>query len=128
MSKSQRTKGAVFEREVCDLFSDAFGRKITRNIGQSRDGGNDIDVGCLVAECKRRASLKTLRGWMAQARAAVTSPDRVPVVVMREDGASKPMVLLEWDDFMFLSGDVVRESLPDGLSVVLPWKTVEGML
>jgi hypothetical protein len=129
MSKSQRTKGAVFEREVCDLFSAYLGRKITRNIGQARDGGNDIDVGCFAVECKKRASLKGLRAWMQQAsdaartRAAGEVARRalqqgfsgtfasvgeygkhIPIVVMREDGGEEPMVLMNWSGFLYLCG------------------------
>jgi hypothetical protein len=127
MSKSQRTKGAVFEREVAKLFSAEFGREFKRNIGQARDGGNDLDVGILTVEAKRRASLDTLRGWLAQAGAAASArPGRpgTPIVVCREDGAVQPMVLLNLADFFILAGGSVRASLP---ATELPWKTIEGM-
>lgn len=126
MSKSQRTKGAVFEREIAAEFSSAFApHEFKRLIGQARDGGNDLDVGCLVVECKRRASLKGLREWMAQA--GVASSERylreiarighsvpskhIPVVVMREDGGKESMVLLGFSDFLTLAGDKIAVSL-----------------
>jgi hypothetical protein len=110
MSKSQRTKGAVFEREVGVLFSTAFkvDTPYKRNIGQARDGGCDIHVGPFKVECKRRASLKVLRMWMQQA--TVSAPcvpphvcGSIPVVVMREDGGGEPMVLLNMSDFLTMA-------------------------
>jgi hypothetical protein len=124
MGKSQRVKGAVFERELAHRFSEFFGREFKRNIGQARDGGNDLDVGLLVVEAKRRASLKTLRDWMQQAQEAATSRlaraltagkaaggyDHIPVVVMREDGEAEPLVLLQLADFLNLVDLTVRNS------------------
>lgn len=107
MSKSQRTKGAVFEREIAALLSSWFNLEIKRNITQARDGGNDLNVGKLVIECKRRASLKGLRAWLHQATAA-TQPGQTPIVIMREDGATAPMVLLNLGDFLALT---TREKL-----------------
>ena len=125
MGKSQRTKGAGFEREVCDVFSAALGQKFKRNIGQARDGGNDIDVGPLVVECKRRKSLKTVEGWLEQANRAARTRDflgkfgeddprageaAIPVVVMRADNGV-PMVLLTLDDFITLAGAEIKSRL-----------------
>ena len=127
MGKSQRVKGAVFEREIADIFSISFGKEFKRNIGQARDGGNDLDVGYLVVEMKRRASFKVLRSWLAQATKAATERlrvarsqiitqndtrwDHIPVVVMREDGETSSMVLLSLDDFIYLAGDGIRDSI-----------------
>lgn len=114
MGKSQRTKGASFEREVCEVFSRALKRPVKRNIGQARDGGNDIDVAPLIVECKRRKSLKTIEGWMAQADAAAVDRDplgkfgeddpNIPVVVARSDGGER-LIILRLDDFLTLAGD-----------------------
>lgn len=127
MSKSQRTKGAVFEREVCDIFTSALNppAPFQRNIGQSRDGGNDIDIGPLIVECKRRATLGTVYAWLQQATdAATVRPDprsatqfapyrrtladgtpMVPVVVARQDGDTAPIVILRLNDFLALTRD-----------------------
>lgn len=116
MGKSQRTKGAVFEREIAHWFGAFFGKEFKRNIGQARDGGNDIDVGPLVVEAKRRASLKVLRSWFEQAVVAADrrqqhardtnrpgeNMDHIPIVVMREDGGTMPLVLMGGDDFLAL--------------------------
>jgi len=100
MGKSQRTKGAVFERDIAKLFTAALRpeQPFQRNIGQARDGGCDINVGPLMVECKRRASLKVLRQWVQQA--TVSKGGTIPVVVMREDGGDEPMVLLRFRDFI----------------------------
>lgn len=130
MGKSQRTKGAVYERELADQFSEALGGKFKRNIGQARDGGNDIDAGVWIIEAKRRKELKTLEGHMDQATRAARrhgplyrerrealagralSPMqqleelrrmKVPIVVMRAD-SGRSMVLIDLEDFF----DTVR--------------------
>lgn len=99
MSKSQRTKGATYEREVCDVFTAATGRKIQRHIGQARDGGNDITVGKLVIECKRRKTLGTVEGWLRQAQAATVSAEQAAVVIARSDGG-KSFAIVYLDDFL----------------------------
>lgn len=115
MGKAQRTKGATFEREVCAALRDRLGIDVTRNIGQARDGGNDIDVGPWVIECKRRKRLVTLRQWMDQAKAAIPAVLRrrpngglipVPVVVLRDDGGD-PLVLCTLDHFLLMTQDWV---------------------
>ena len=101
MGKSQRTKGAVFEREVAKQFSAAYGEDFLRNIGQARDGGNDIDIGRFRVECKRRKTLGTVEGWLTQATAAC-GVGHVPIVVARSDGGAA-MVLLSLEDFLALT-------------------------
>lgn len=113
MGKSQRTKGASYEREVAKQFSEAINSYFARNIGQSRDGGNDIDVGPLCIEAKRRKSLKTIESWMAQAQAAAdtrAARGRIayPVVVARQD-AGESLIVFRLDDFLELFRDALRE-------------------
>lgn len=118
MGKGQRVKGSVFEREVAAVFSAALGQDFKRNIGQARDGGNDIDVGPLVVECKRRKTMKTVYDWMRQAQAAAAprqiglfeTAEKIPVVVARAD-AEKPLVILGLDDFVALAKDEVARRL-----------------
>lgn len=108
MGKSQRTKGATYEREVGHTLARGYGMApVRRELSQTRDGGCDLVAGPLVVECKRRKTLATLRQWLAQVTRA-TPKGKVPVVVCREDqGAS--MVLLTLDDFIFLTRAKVAE-------------------
>lgn len=103
MSKSQRTKGASYEREVCAVLSEATGQKVQRNIGQARDGGTDIPLDNYLFECKRRKSLKTIEGWLKQATAARSNQDQIAAVVARSDGG-KSLVIISLDDFLHVSG------------------------
>lgn len=115
MSKMQRTKGATYEREICQRLSDESGRKIQRNIGQARDGGTDIPFGNFLIECKRRKTLGTIEKWLKQAADATAKCDcwkherqvcqgvstQIPVVVARSD-AGKSLVIFSLDDFLTL--------------------------
>lgn len=114
MGKSQRTKGASYEREVCDVLSQAVGQKVQRHIGQARDGGNDITVGQLVIECKRRKTLGTVEKWLQQAKAAKKRDSDVPVVVARSDGG-KSFIIMDLDDF--LRGAVIRDGQGGGFDL-----------
>ena len=110
MGKSQRRKGATFEREVLAEFSAVLGQKFNRLLGQARDGGADGKVGCLRVEMKRRGELAR---WYAQVVAAAQEAE-IPMVVMREDGG-KSLCLLSLDDLLKLvaSSDLCRGSDPD---------------
>ena len=131
MSKLSRTKGAKFERDVCDIFSDALGLegddRIKRNIGQARDGGNDIDIGPLVVEVKIRKTLGTVYSWLQQAIEAAkdlfydrdvmddgewlgssVKEPMIPIVVARQDGDTSPIVILRLSDFIILTRDELK--------------------
>lgn len=105
MGASQRRKGASFEREIAN----AIGAK--RNIGQSRDGGDDITHEGYRIECKRRARLGPMEEWMAQAAASVQSPQEVPIVVARGDG-KEALVILRFADWVELNGFALRKPTP----------------
>ena len=57
MSKHSRDKGATFEREIANDLTADWGTPVKRNIGQARDGGDDITVSPFRIECKRRAGI-----------------------------------------------------------------------
>ena len=101
MSRSQRVKGASYEREVMAVFSEAFGDTFRRILGQARDSGADGNVGRFRVECKRRARLATQASWYAQVKAA-TKEGEIPLVVMREDHGEN-MVLLSLSHFLALT-------------------------
>jgi hypothetical protein len=145
VGKSQRTKGASYEREVAAAFNSALGlspeqvpcatcgqpktrhpfqhpagpfictkyrapdESIKRNIGQARDGGNDLNVGPLVVECKRRKTLKVFTSWMQQAIDA-TPPGKVPVVVARQD-QGESIIILRLEDYLTLHGPQLKTEI-----------------
>lgn len=104
MSKSQRTKGAAGEREVCKILRDSLGVDAHRNLSQTRDGGTDIALGPFRIECKRRKAIGNVYEWMQQSEAACTEPGQIPVVACRKDGGHW-LVVLNLDDFMRLAGN-----------------------
>lgn len=100
MSKSQRTKGAVFERSVCKELSKALGFNIQRNLSQTRDSGADILVGDLVVECKIRKSIVIYK-WLRQAIIALSKTSQVPIVVARADHEDT-VAIIPFDYFLRL--------------------------
>lgn len=112
MGRSQRTKGAVYEREVAAKLGEALGVDVKRRIGQSRDGGHDLDgTGKLVVECKRRKTLTTVESWLRQAEAAAQAVEGgVPVVIARED-AGKDLIVMRLDTFLEQFGDEAKKLL-----------------
>src|SRR5208282_4924502 len=118
MSKSQRTKGAGGERELCGILSDALGPVVKRKLGQARDSGHDIDLPPFRIECKRRKRIANLYEWMAQAAETyclVLHPDGTstdlsdtPVVALRADGKGW-LVVLRLGDFIKLAREEIAK-------------------
>lgn len=104
MSKSQRTKGAAGEREVCNIIRITLGVDAHRNLSQTRDGGTDIAVGKFRIEVKRRAKIGNVYEWMAQSEASCDDPGQVPVVCARADG-KQWLAIVNLDDFCRLMGN-----------------------
>lgn len=85
MSKSQRNKGAAFERQVVRWLIE-WGYKAKRLLSQSRDGGADVGWTHGRIECKCGAHVPlTIYKWLDQneAEIVVVKGDRKqPVAVM----------------------------------------------
>lgn len=109
MSKSQRTKGAGFEREIVRALKE-LGHDATRNLDQWRDGGGDISLDRWMIECKRRSKIAVYE-WMDQAVKAA-NPNQVPVVIARADKRDA-LVILRFSDFleMFNALEAMAEDL-----------------
>jgi len=101
MGKMQRTKGAIYEREIVHALVDR-GWDAARNLMQTREGGADIILQDFILECKRRAKL-SLYDWLDQATLAAKGRKR-PVVVARGD-RRESVVILRLDDFLDLIGE-----------------------
>ncbi len=104
MSRSQRDKGATFEREVAGILSEHLGRVVKRNLAQARDSGDDITLGKFRIECKRRRSI-SVYPWIDQALESCSSGE-VPMVIARGDGYSPVVVMLLEDFLPMLSGEI----------------------
>ena len=90
MSRSQRDKGARFEREVVADLND-HGLDAERNLSQSRDGGYDIDSLAGAIECKARHTLPAYLQPNENVRAVVFTQDR-----------GERLALVRWADLVKL--------------------------
>lgn len=104
MGASERRKGAVAERELAALLSDALGRVVQRKLGQARDGGDDIQVERFRLEAKRRETL-AIRSWCEQVESAA-QPGDVPVVAFRQNGQPWRVVLRLEDFIPLMRGEL----------------------
>lgn len=102
MSASQRTKGAVGEREWCHVLKKR-GIEAKRDVSQTQDGGGDVPAPPFLFEVKRRKGIASVR-FLEQAEAALAKYDgcTVPAVAMREDGDTNWVVMLRGKDFLDL--------------------------
>lgn len=105
MSKSQRTKGAAYEREVVHILRDA-GFDCARNLAQAREGGGDIHFDQFMVECKRRAKI-AVYDWLDQATLAAQG--KKPLVVARADSREN-IVILRLVDFL----DIIKDEHGQG--------------
>ena len=99
MSKSQRDKGASFEREIANLLTVELGMVVKRNLSQTRGGkdeGSDITVGRWSLECKRRAKI-AVYDFLDQALR--DAQGKTPVVVARADGR-RAIAILDLEAFI----------------------------
>jgi hypothetical protein len=107
MSKTQRTKGAAGERELCAAIRDELGVRLLRNLEQSRRGGFDlvpaddqtgpvaVALARLAIEVKRHAAASpgTIGTWWRQAETQAETAGLVPCLAYRADRAPWRFVL-----------------------------------
>lgn len=95
--RGKRQKGAAGEREIAGILSDELGFVVTRNLGQARDGGDDLTIQKFRIEVKRQERLQVM-AWCEQVEKTCRAGD-VPVVAFRQNG--KPWkIVLRLDDFI----------------------------
>ena len=104
MGASQRRKGAAGERELANILSEQLGWVVKRNIGQARDGGDDITVGKFRIESKRRRGI-AVHKWVDQAIDAC-GPNDVPIVACRGDGREWLVVMRLEDALPLIRGEL----------------------
>ena len=105
MGKSQRIKGATYERDIVHSLFDHLGVVCARNLDQTREGGADIVLDKYVIECKRRASIAVYE-WVDQAQAACKE-GQTPIVVCRGDHRES-LAIMKWSDFLTLLGNEIK--------------------
>ena len=117
MGKSQRDKGAAYEREVAKELTKQLGVVFKRVLGQARDGGGDVtskDMAVLF-ECKRRKTLKGMYDWMRQAEISAlcntsAGPREVwPALVFRADG-EESIVAFRLTDLAEVMGEMMGDA------------------
>lgn len=82
--RGKRNKGAAGERELAALLSDHLGFVVKRNLGQARDGADDLTVAQFRIEVKRQERLQVDK-WSEQVEACA-QPGEVPVLMYRRNG------------------------------------------
>lgn len=90
--RGKRNKGAAGERELAALLSDQLGFVVKRNLGQARDGADDITIEHFRLEVKRQERLQ-IDAWSAQVEACAL-PGQIPVVAYRRNGQPWRVCLL----------------------------------
>jgi Holliday junction resolvase len=103
--RGARNKGSQGERELAALLSEHLGFVVKRNLGQARDGADDLTVQQFRIEVKRRERLEVDK-WSEQVEACAQAGE-VPVVAYRRNG--QPWrVCLRLDDFIPLMRDALK--------------------
>ncbi len=100
--RGKRNKGAAGERELAGILADQLGRVVKRNLGQARDGADDITIEHFRLEVKRQERLQ-IDVWSQQVEACA-NPSEIPVVVYRRNGQPWRVCLL-LEDFIPLMRD-----------------------
>lgn len=110
MGARERRKGKDFENEIARDLREAWGRSVRRNIGQARDGGDDITVPPFRIECKRRRGI-AVREWLVQVERC-SNPEDIPVVIAKPDWF-EPVVVLRYKDFKQLALSRLEPETPE---------------
>lgn len=109
MGRLQRQRGATTEREIANYLSDELGIAVKRKLGQARDSGEDISVPPFRIEVKRRKKLAVM-DFMRQCETGSLETE-IPVVIMRVDGDTRPVVMMRLDQFIpMMRGELIGGS------------------
>lgn len=116
MGASQRTKGAVAERELCKMLSDELGITIKRNVDQARAGGADcLELPGFAIECKRREMLSRPAWW----KQAVDQGQQVgaePIVWYRQSRKPWRALITDMYGYKDVSQDEALDYIRDKLA------------
>lgn len=102
--RGKRNKGAAGERELAGILKDNLGFEVKRNLGQARDGADDITIQKFRIEVKRQERLQVDK-WSEQVESCSKSGE-IPVLAYRRNG--QPWrVCLKLDDFIPMLRDAL---------------------
>ena len=102
--RGKRNKGAAGERELAGILKDSLGFEVKRNLGQARDGADDITIQKFRIEVKRQERLQVDK-WSEQVESC-SKVGEVPVLMYRRNG--QPWrVCLKLDDFIPMLRDAL---------------------
>lgn len=102
--RGKRNKGAAGERELAGILKDHLGFEVKRNLGQARDGADDITIQKFRIEVKRQERLQVDK-WSEQVESC-SKQGEVPVLMYRRNG--QPWrVCLRLDDFIPMLRDAL---------------------
>ncbi len=103
--RGKRNKGAAGERELAGILKDNLGFEVKRNLGQARDGADDITIQKFRIEVKRQERLQVDK-WSEQVESCSKSGE-IPILAYRRNG--QPWrVCLKLDDFIPLMRDALE--------------------
>jgi Holliday junction resolvase len=103
--RGKRNKGAAGERELAGILKDHLGFEVKRNLGQARDGADDITIQKFRIEVKRQERLQVDK-WSEQVESC-SKVGEVPVLIYRRNG--QPWrVCLKLDDFIPMLRDALE--------------------
>ena len=103
--RGKRAKGAAGERELAALLSEHLGFVVKRNLGQARDGADDITIQHFRLEIKRQERLQVDK-WSEQVESCA-QPGEIPVLAYRRNG--QPWrVCLRLEDFIPMMRDQLK--------------------
>lgn len=103
--RGKRAKGAAGERELAALLSEHLGFVVKRNLGQARDGADDLTVQHFRLEVKRQETLR-IDEWSKQVESCAQAGE-VPVLAYRRNG--QPWrVCLRLEDFIPMMRDQLK--------------------
>jgi Holliday junction resolvase len=103
--RGKRNKGAAGERELAGILKDNLGFEVKRNLGQARDGADDITIQKFRIEVKRQERLQVDK-WSEQVESCSKSGE-IPILAYRRNG--QPWrICLKLDDFIPMLRDALE--------------------
>lgn len=128
MPAMQKRKGKTGELELAKKLTEKLGTKVTRNLGQTRDGGHDLNLDGWALEVKR-ANIPRIKEWWEQTIKQAEETNRKPVLAYRVNfGKWKFMVRLQdINEEMSGQGDYMTAEVDiDGFCIIAR-EAIRGM-